>query len=97
MQAIIDANANALSDPDRLALDQQLLIPGGDISLVASSQETSTSLAEEPITYTVQPNDTLYDIAAQFEVTVATIVMANQIADPVLIKVGQVLKIPGVN
>ena len=46
------------------------------------------------ITYTVQPGDTLYAIARKFGVTVAAIVAANNIADPSLIKPGQVLTIP---
>jgi LysM repeat protein len=46
------------------------------------------------ITYTVQPGDTLAKIAAEFGVTVEEIVEANDIEDPSLINVGQVLIIP---
>jgi len=46
------------------------------------------------ITYTVQPGDTLAKIAAEFGVTVEAIVEANEIEDPSLINVGQVLVIP---
>jgi len=46
------------------------------------------------ITYTVQPGDTLAKIAAEFGVTVEEIVEANEIEDPSLINVGQVLVIP---
>jgi LysM repeat protein len=47
-------------------------------------------------TYTVQPGDTLGDIAAQNGTTVSEIVKANpQISDPNNIYVGQKIKLPG--
>jgi len=46
------------------------------------------------MTYTVQAGDTLAKIAAEFGVTVDEIVEANDIEDPSLINVGQVLVIP---
>lgn len=45
-------------------------------------------------TYTVQAGDTLSKIANQFGVTVNSLVQANNIQDPNLIQVGQVLQIP---
>lgn len=45
-------------------------------------------------TYTVQSGDTLSKIARQFASTVAAIAAANNIANPGLIRVGQVLIIP---
>lgn len=48
----------------------------------------------EVITYTVQAGDTLSGIAAEFGVTVDAIAEANDIEDPSLIRVGQVLVIP---
>ena len=45
-------------------------------------------------TYTVKSSDTLSKIAKQFSVTVDAIVKANNLANPNLIKPGQVLKIP---
>ncbi|HEX7593022.1 MAG TPA: LysM domain-containing protein, partial [Anaerolineae bacterium] len=46
--------------------------------------------AQSATSYTVQSGDTLYGIARKFGVTVA----ANNIANPKLIKPGQVLTIP---
>ncbi len=46
-------------------------------------------------TYTVQEGDTLSAIAERFNTTVEAIAEANNIADPNLIYVGQVLTIPG--
>jgi len=45
-------------------------------------------------TYTFQSGDTLSKIAKRFGVTVDAMVKANNIANPNLIKPGQVLKIP---
>ncbi|MBI3286511.1 MAG: LysM peptidoglycan-binding domain-containing protein [Chloroflexi bacterium] len=44
--------------------------------------------------YTVRPGDTLARIAARYNTTVQALVDLNQIANPNLIHVGQVLKIP---
>ena len=46
-------------------------------------------------TYVVQPGDTLWRISRQFGTTVDAIVQANNIPNPNLIYVGQVLEIPG--
>lgn len=46
------------------------------------------------ITYIVQPGDTLFGIAQRFGVTMDAIIRANNIANPNLIFVGQVLRIP---
>jgi LysM repeat protein len=45
-------------------------------------------------TYTVRPGDTLDAIAARFGTTTPTLVQLNGIANPSLIRVGQVLKLP---
>ena len=51
-------------------------------------------IAPPVMTYIVQPGDTLYKIARRFGVTVDAIVKATNIANPSLIKPGQVLVIP---
>lgn len=48
-----------------------------------------------PDTYTVQPGDTLSAIAAMWGTTVSAVAVANGIADPNLIRAGQVLHKPG--
>ncbi|HUV93632.1 MAG TPA: LysM domain-containing protein, partial [Anaerolineae bacterium] len=49
----------------------------------------------EVISYAVRAGDTLAKIATRFGVTLEQIVEANDIEDPNLIEVGQVLIIPG--
>ena len=45
--------------------------------------------------YVVQPDDTLYSIAARFNVSINALMAANNISDPNLLGVGQQLVIPG--
>jgi LysM repeat protein len=47
-----------------------------------------------PTTHTVQPGDTLARLATRYGVTVEALVEANEIENPDLIRVGQVLTIP---
>lgn len=47
------------------------------------------------VTYTVKAGDTLYSIARKYNVTVAALAKANNITNYNLIRVGQVLVIPG--
>lgn len=76
------ANANNIADPNLIYPGQVLVIPGGGAPPVTR-------------THTVQPGDTLYRIAARYGTTVNAIVVANNIANPNLIRPGQVLVIPG--
>lgn len=54
-------------------------------------QETPAATSQ---TYTIQRGDTLSSIARQFGTTVDALVAANGIADPSIIRVGQILIIP---
>lgn len=58
---------------------------------VASPVPTATP---RPATYTVRSGDTLSAIAARFGTTVAEVAALNNIANPSLIRVGQVLQLP---
>ncbi|ULT56614.1 LysM peptidoglycan-binding domain-containing protein [Neobacillus drentensis] len=62
----------------------------GAWSRAAASQPESSP----PSTYTVQPGDTLSKIAARFGATVKDLVKLNNIENPNLIYVGQILRLP---
>lgn len=82
--------ANGISDPGLIYVGQRLTVPG------ASSSGPSADPAPSPGgTYTVQPGDTLWRIASDFNVSTASLAEANGLADPGLIYVGQRLTIPG--
>jgi LysM repeat protein len=70
--------------------------PGPSLTPVPSltPDPSATPTASTVRTYKVQSGDTLGAIAARFGVTVKAIAKANGIADPRLIRVGQVLVIP---
>lgn len=75
------ATANNITNPNLIRVGQVLVIPSG------SSGTTQ-------VRYTVQPGDNLYRIALRYGTTVSAITTANNISDPNLIRVGQVLIIP---
>lgn len=63
-----------------------------DTTVSTSTSTTTTSTATK---YYVKSGDTLSKIAKEYNTTVDAIVKANNIANPSLINVGQVLTIPG--
>ncbi len=75
------AFANGIVNPNLIFVGQVLKIPG-----TAPSGGTTT--------YTVQSGDTLFAIARRFNTTADAIAKLNGLANPDVLKVGQVLKIP---
>jgi len=82
---------------------QQLIIPSGTItsgtaagaSVAGGGTSTTTQTVTTPAgTYTVQSGDTLYGIARKFGISISALQSANGLTGS-LIRVGQVLKIPG--
>lgn len=65
-----------------------------DPTAVAVAAEQEPDGGERPDTYVVAENDTLYGIAAQFEVDLARLVEENGLDNPNDIYVGQELIIP---
>jgi LysM repeat protein len=59
-------------------------------TVTAGPSPTST-----PVLYTVVAGDSLFTIAEQFKANVCTMMIINNITDPSLLSVGQVLIIPG--
>lgn len=61
-----------------------------------SPAPTDTPVSAGPLTYVVQPGDSLYSIAQRYNMTVDELMALNGITDPASLQVGQVLKIsPG--
>jgi LysM repeat protein len=85
---------NHITDPDRIEVGQVLEIPESSTTPAPTPSPTSTPTPPtSTTTYVVQPGDTLTRIAAKFGVTVNQLVRINNIQDPNLIRVGQVLQI----
>ena len=79
---------NALVRLNNIA-DRDLIYPGQ--VLIIRENGGSVTPPSGAVTYTVQRNDNLTEIAARFGTTVAELVRLNNIADPNLIYPGQVL------
>jgi murein DD-endopeptidase MepM/ murein hydrolase activator NlpD len=96
-QTLADVSAQFGVPVDALAAangigDLYMLHPGRWLAL---PPDGAGSTADPPLTYTVQPGDTLFRIAAQFGTTVEALAATNGIADPSSIQVGQTLTVPG--
>lgn len=62
---------------------------------VAAAPAVRPSMQEaQPVTYTVQLNDTLVSIATRFSTTVSAMQQENNLVNADLIRIGQVLRIP---
>ncbi len=67
------------------------------IALVSPTDSLPQNAIATPFnkTYVVQPGDTLSGIAAQYGIPLQTILKINQISDPNILEVGQVITLPG--
>lgn len=81
------ASANNLSNPNLIRVGQVLIIPSGGSSTPAPAPPATTTR------YTVRPGDTLYSIARRYNTTVQRLASVNNLSNPNLIRVGQVLEI----
>ena len=94
--------ANALTESDILSIGQKILIP--DYQPTAADQTSSggstaggTVAADGVVEYVVQLGETLGTIAEKFGISSAELARANNIANPNLLREGQVLRIPGID
>ncbi|MFN8379022.1 MAG: LysM peptidoglycan-binding domain-containing protein [Anaerolineae bacterium] len=94
--------ANNISNPNLIYVGQRLIIPPpgstGAVPTAITVPSNSVGIEIPPTnvsrTHTVMPGDNLYSIAIRYNTTVAAIADANDIANPNLIFVGEVLTIP---
>lgn len=94
------AQANGISNINLIFTGQQLTIPGatgdtGDTGDSDGGDDGSTDTPTTGGTYTVKRGDTLGSIARQFGTSYLTLAQINNIANPNLIYVGQVITLPG--
>ena len=90
------ARMNNIADPDVLHVGQVLQVPA-PAGTQAPADSGSTTPATQPTTatYTVQRGDSLATIAAQFNTTYIELARLNGITNPDVLRVGQVLIVPG--
>jgi cell wall-associated NlpC family hydrolase len=81
---------NHLDDPNHLPLGAALTVPSARAHASPAPRPSSTQV----VSYTVQPGDTLNQIARQFDVTASVIAQSNSLDDPNKVVVGMVLKLP---
>ncbi len=86
------ASANAIANPSFIRIGQVLTIPGAGTPVAAAPAPAAAPSSS--VAYTVVSGDTLSSIATRHGTTVAAITSANAIANPSLIRIGQVLSIP---
>ena len=91
---IVLAQLNGIANPDILHVGQVLRVPG-QASQPATSGGAAPAAQPTTGTYTVQRGESLAIIAAKFNTTYIELARLNGIADPDVLKVGQVLKVPG--
>jgi LysM repeat protein len=89
------SSANGISDPDRIYIGQNLIIPGAGESASVPAAPKPPSQAPEGGTYIVQAGDTLSKIAVRYRTTVQNLISLNGLSNPNLIWVGQRLKVTG--
>ena len=89
------AEANGITDVAKIRSGQVLVIPGtGTVVTGTTGTPTAVAVASSPQSYTIQPGDTLNEIASRFGVSAAALAEANDITNAALIRSGQVLVIP---
>jgi murein DD-endopeptidase MepM/ murein hydrolase activator NlpD len=90
--------ANQITDPRRLQIGQQLIIPPAGATMTtpvpATNQPVVSAAAGTEGTYTVQRGDIPASIARRFGITANMLLAANSINDPTRLQIGQILLIP---
>lgn len=90
------AQLNSISNPNLIYVGQRLLVnqsSNSNSSSSGQSSSTKTNTEASTASYTVKSGDTLSGIASQYNTTVNQIISLNQLSNPNLIYVGQVLKL----
>lgn len=67
------------------------------LTLLAQPAAALPTSQNGPVTHTVQPNETLSEIAETYDLSLANLMAVNGIENPDAITVGQELRLPGIN
>lgn len=89
------ASANALSDPDLIFVGQVLVLGGGASTTAPAAAAVAPTASSSGTTYTVQSGDTLAGIAAKEGTTWPALAAVNDLSNPNVIFVGEVLTLSG--
>ena len=83
---------NNISDPSRLHVGRRLIIPTTDTTgLPASGPAVSQTL----VNYRAVRGDTLYSIARKYNITLLNLLEINGFSESHVLKVGDIVKVPG--
>jgi LysM repeat protein len=92
---------NGIVNPNRVVIGQVLAVPGpgnnvpgGTVAPTVLPTQPTPIPPAAPRTYVVQPGDNLFRISLRFNVPLAVLQQINGIANPSLIFVGQVIRLP---
>lgn len=88
------AQANGLSNPNRITVGQVLTIPTAGTPGTGGQPEQPTPSPQTETTHTVRPGENLFRIGLAYGIGWVQIAEANGLVSPSQIYVGQVLKIP---
>ncbi len=92
---VIVITATFLPPAETAAEIQQSPVPDQQPIIPTSDPTRPVTEAETPREHTVQSGDTLYGIATRYNLSLNTLIAANDIANPDILTVGQVIQIPG--
>ncbi len=92
LRAALNSDPNPAKGGGDILVDDGALVPNGDIDGESNTINTKTANGEISV-YIVREGDTLSQIAVMFDVSAKTILWANDIRDPSLIKPGSELVI----
>jgi LysM repeat protein len=92
---------NGIVNPDRIFWGQRIVVPAPGAPPATATPRPQATVrptatqppTSQPVTYIVQPGDTLFRISVRFGVSVAQLIQLNGIANPNLIFIGQVLTV----
>ena len=84
--------ANGIADPSKLSVGKKLVIPASSDSTIS----VSTPVSQTPlVNYRAEKGDTFYSIARKHGITVEKLQEINKFSSSYVLKVGDVIKVPG--